>query len=115
MNIVRRSLIAASMIAVSTLSTTALHASAFKFSHPTAAFGSKSTKDVQLSLRNTTGSAIELRAGDSVMKIEAGKTLSVNLPAGTRITVNAATSNHAAGDLLIQVSDALKGATIAIS
>jgi hypothetical protein len=114
MNSIRRSLVAASMVAVCTLSP-ALYASTASVLHPVHAFFGKSSKTVQLSLRNTTSTDLELRAGDTVMKLEAGKTMRVTLAAGTRVTTNTATAAHPAGDLLFEVSPSLSGATIAIS
>jgi hypothetical protein len=114
MNLLRRMLIATSMVAVCTLCSPALYASPASVLHPVPAFFGKA-KNVQLSLRNATSSDIELRAGDTVMKLEAGKTMRVNLPAGTRVTTNTATAAHPVGDLLFEVSPSLSGATIAIS
>jgi hypothetical protein len=114
MHLIRRTLLATSMVAVCTLSSPALHAAPAGVLHPAHAFFGKA-KNVQLSLRNATSSAIELRAGDTVMKLEAGKTVRVSLPAGTRVTTNTATAAHPAGDLLFEVSSSLSGATIAIS
>jgi hypothetical protein len=113
MNLTRRTLIATSMVAVCTLCSPALHASPAGVLHPVHAFFGKA-KNVQLSLRNATSSDLELRVGDTVMKLEAGKTRSVNLPAGTRVTTNTATAAHPAGDLLFEVSPFLSGATIAL-
>jgi hypothetical protein len=114
MNSILRTLIATSMAAVCTLSSPALHASPASDLHPVHTFFGKA-KNVQLSLRNATSSDIELRAGDTVMKLAAGKTMSVNLPAGTRVTTNKATAAHPVGDLLFEVSPSLSGATVAIS
>ncbi|WP_213804353.1 hypothetical protein [Granulicella sp. dw_53] len=114
MNMIRRSLAVASIVAVCTLSSSVAHASTVNVFHPVNAFFGKD-KTVKLSLRNDSGTTLELRAGDSVMQLEAGKTLNVSLPAGTRISTNTATKTHAAGDLLVEVTPTLSGATIAIS
>lgn len=58
---------------------------------------------------------MELRAGETVITVAAGKTITVNLPLGTRITTNAATSKHPAGTLILEVYSALDGATIDLS
>jgi hypothetical protein len=110
MNLIRRSLIAASMVAVCTLSAPALHASIF---HPVHAALAK-VSIVKLSLRNDSAADIQLRAGDDTMTLAPGKTLAIKLPAGTRITAAADTSAHRAGDLVVEVASALNGATVAI-
>ncbi len=114
MNMIRRSLAVASIVAVSTLSVSVAHASTVNVVHPVNAFFGKA-KTVKLNLRNDPGTNLELRAGDSVMHLEAGKTLTLDLPAGTRILTNTATKTHAAGDLLVEVTNTLSGATVAIS
>ncbi len=110
MNVIRRSLIAVSMVAVSVLSAPALHASIF---HPIHAMFAKA-QTVQLSLRNDSTADIQLRAGDDAMTLVAGKTMTVKLPTGTRIVTAADTASRKAGDLVVEVSPALNGATIAI-
>ena len=110
MNLIRRSLVAVSMVAISALSVPALHASIF---HPVRAMFAKS-QIVQFSLRNDSSTDIQLRAGDGSMTVAAGKTLSVKLAAGTRIITGSDTAAHKAGDLVVEVSPALSGATISI-
>jgi hypothetical protein len=113
MNMIRRSVLAASMVAVCALSVPTLHASSVNVAPPVHAFfGSKTVK---LSVKNDSGVTIEIRAGESVMTLEAGKAMAVNLPVGTRVTTTTATKAHAAGDLLFEVSSSLSGATVRIS
>jgi hypothetical protein len=57
---------------------------------------------------------MELKVGDQVMAIEAGKTVSLNVAVGTRILVNAATPKHQAGELLAEASTALDHTTLTI-
>ena len=114
MNMISRSVLAASMVAVFTSVAPTLHASPVNTMSPVhALFGNPKT--VKLTLRNDTGAPLEIRAGETVMTIAAGKTMAVSLPAGTRITTNTATKGHVAGDLLVQVSSSLSGATVGIS
>ncbi|MCU1322319.1 MAG: hypothetical protein JWM43_1968 [Acidobacteriaceae bacterium] len=110
MNLIRRSLISVSMVAVSVLSAPAIHAATFNPIHAMFAKG----KTIQISLRNDTASDIQLRAGDDAMTLVAGKTLSVKLVPGTRIVTSSDTATHKAGDLVVEVSASLNGATIAI-
>ncbi|HZY62136.1 MAG TPA: hypothetical protein VFE38_06370 [Edaphobacter sp.] len=70
------------------------------------------TKTVKLSLRNTTQAPISLHAGEQNITVEAGKTVPVDLPAGTRITTAEATGKHPAGTLIIEVYTGLNGATV---
>ncbi len=110
MNLIRRSLIALSMVTVCTLSAPALHASIF---HPVHAAIAKAAT-VKLSLRNDSSADIQLRAGDDTMTLVAGKTLAVKLPVGTRITAASDTAAHKVGDLVVEVASSLNGTTIAI-
>jgi hypothetical protein len=102
------------MVAVFTLVAPTLHASSLNILPSAHAFFGN-PKTVKLTLRNDTGAPLEIRAGEAVMTIAAGKTMTVSLPAGTRITTNTATKSHVAGDLLVEVSSSLSGATVAIS
>lgn len=77
-----------------------------------AAFGK--SKTVKFDIRNGSGSSVELRAGDKVQTIEAGKTVSFNLPVGTRITANKATGNYAEGSVIAEVQSPLSGNTVVL-
>jgi hypothetical protein len=114
MNMIRRSVLAASMVAVCALSVPTLHASSVNVATPVHALFANA-KGVKLSVKNDSGVTIEIRAGESVMTLEAGKAMAVNLPVGTRVTTTTATKAHAAGDLLFEVSSSLSGATVRIS
>jgi hypothetical protein len=72
------------------------------------------SKIVKLTLRNDSGSAMELKVGDKVMTLDAGKTVALKLPLGTRIMANAATAKHQAGELLAEVSTNLDDTTVVI-
>jgi hypothetical protein len=72
------------------------------------------TRMVAFTLRNDSSAPLKVKAGDSVMTIDPGKTLNVKLPAGTSVTAEDATTSHAAGSLIAQVTSDLAGATIAI-
>jgi hypothetical protein len=77
---------------------------------------SKTTKTgtVKLSLRNDSGSAMEVKVGDKVMTLDPGKPVSLKLEVGTRIVANTATPNHEAGSLIEEVIKDHDGATIVI-
>ena len=72
------------------------------------------TQTVKVSLRNDSNSQMQLKVGDQVMSIDAGKTVAVKVPVGTRIVMNAATSTHQAGELIAEATTALDNATLAI-
>ena len=69
---------------------------------------------VKLSLRNDSGSAMEVKVGDQVMTLDPGKPVSLKLPVGTRIIAVTATQKCAAGSLLEEVVKEHSGATIVI-
>jgi hypothetical protein len=71
-------------------------------------------KTVKFSLRNDAGSLLELKVGDQVLALGAGKTVALKLPVGTRILVNASTPRHQAGELLAEASVNLDATTVAI-
>ena len=52
------------------------------------------TKTVKLSLRNDSGAPVKLKAGETSMTLDAGKTMPVKLPEGTSITIEEATAEH---------------------
>jgi hypothetical protein len=113
MNLIRRSLIAASMVAVGICSSPSVHASILKPTHTM--FSSSKVKTISLTLRNDTGASIELRAGDTVMKLESGGKMSVKLPVGTRILAGTETHKLKPGELVVEVSSELNGGTVIIN
>ena len=72
------------------------------------------SQTVKIALRNDTRSQMELKVGDQVVSLDAGKTVSIKAQVGARIVVNAATPTHEAGELIAQVSTAMDNATVAI-
>ena len=112
----RRSLYIAALVATSLLSSQAIHAAVIHVPTTThAMYGSSNSKPVQFSLRNDCSSTVELKAGDQTITVEAGKTVKVKVPAGTKIITTNATGHSEAGSLVVEVSSALSGATVAIS
>jgi hypothetical protein len=115
MNLIRRSLIAASMVAVGICSSPSVHASILKPTHTMFSSSNSKVKTISLTLRNDTGAPIELRAGDSVMKLESGGKMSVKLPVGTRILAGTETHKLKPGELVVEVSSELNGGTVIIN
>ena len=104
----RNAFVAAAILATSLAAAPMVQASAIN-SPVHGMFGK--TKTVKLVLMNDSGSPMEIKAGDEVIKLDAGKPVTVNLPEGTRVVSNNASE---LGKLIAQVSSSLNGATIHI-
>ena len=101
--------------AVSLLAVPAVYAAPARISSPVQAmFGKTKSATVKLSLRNDSGSAMEVKVGDKVMTLDPGKPVTLNLEVGTRIVSNSATPNHPAGSLIEEVISDHNNATIII-
>jgi hypothetical protein len=111
----RRNLFAIAAIAASLTLSPAVYAATSIHTPVNAMFGkSASSKTVKLTLINDSNAPMEVKAGDDIVKLEAGKPVTVSLPIGTRVTATTASSTHEAGALLAQVSDSLNGAILHI-
>ena len=77
-------------------------------------FGKTKTTTVKLSLRNDSGTPMEVKVGDQVMTLTPGKPVTLNLEVGTRIVANSATPNHEVGSLIEEVIKDHNNATIVI-
>jgi len=108
----RNLLAATTVVAISLLASPAVYAATSVHSPVHAFFGK--TKTVKLTFLNDTSSPMELKAGDDIIKLEAGKPVTVNLTPGTRVVSNTATSTHEAGSLIAEINTQLNGATIHI-
>jgi hypothetical protein len=106
-----RNVFAAAVVATSLLAAPVVHATGIN-SPVRAMFGK--TKTIKLVLMNDTGAPIEVKAGEEIIKLEAGKPVTLSLPEGTRVVSNTATEKSQAGTLIAQVSTSLSGATIHI-
>ena len=103
------------VVASSLLAVPAVYAAPASVSSPVHAMFAKSkTSTVKLSLRNDSGSPMEVKVGDKVMTLEPGKPVSLSLEVGTRIVANSATPNHEVGSLIEEVVKDHAGATIII-
>jgi phosphosulfolactate phosphohydrolase-like enzyme len=108
-----RNLVAVTVVAAtSLLASPAVYAATSVHSPVHAMFGK--SKTIKLTFLNDTGSPMEVKAGEEVIKLEAGKPTIVNLTPGTRIVSTTATSKHEAGSLIAEVTNSLNGATIHI-
>jgi len=108
-----RSAVAVSVALLGLSASTAAYAAPTFLTVPVHAMFAKS-KLVKFSVRNDTNAALELKVGEDIMTIDAGKTVALKLAVGTRILSNATTPTHEAGSLLTEVSPQLDDATIGI-
>jgi hypothetical protein len=108
-----RQILATSVAVLALASTPALHASITSVALPVHATYTKG-KLIKISFRNDSGSVLELKAGDNVMKVASGATLSLKLPEGTKVLTNNATQKLTAGELITEVATYLDGATLSI-
>lgn len=104
-------LLATTIVVSSLFASPAIYASSASIHSPLHAMFAKE-KMIKLSLRNDSNSSVDLKVGENVMTVAAGKTLSLNLPVGTRILANTSTPTHAAGSLIAEVTKQLNGATL---
>jgi hypothetical protein len=103
------------VVATSLLAVPAVYAAPASISSPVhAMFAKTKSATVKLSLRNDSGSAMEVKVGDKVMTLDPGKPITLNLEVGTRIVANSTTPNHPAGSLIEEVISDHNGATIII-
>jgi hypothetical protein len=110
----RHSLFIAALVATSFLSSQAINAAVIHVPNPTHAMFANS-KPVQFSVRNDCNSTLELKAGDQIITVEAGKTVKVKILAGTKLITTKPTTHSEAGAVVVEVTDSLSGATVAIS
>lgn len=108
----RNLFVATAVVATSLFTSPAVYAATSVHSPVRAMFGK--TKNVKLTFLNDTGSPMELKAGEEVIKLEAGKPTTVSVPEGTKVVSNTATATHQVGSLITEVNTALNGATIHI-
>jgi len=103
-------------VAVAGLATTSnIYAATRAADTPTLTYvGFAKTKTIKFSIRNDSNTAMELKVGEEIMTLDAGKTVILKLPLGTRVVTNAATPTHQVGSLVAQASSEMNGTTVAI-
>lgn len=69
---------------------------------------------VTLTLENDCQEPMTLKAGTQEWTLQPGKDARVKLDAGEKVVVETASSSHAAGDVVVQATNDLDGATIRI-
>lgn len=110
----RRNLIAVAVVATSLAATPAVFASPVVAlsPHVYAMFGRGKTekvKEVRLTLNNSSNSDRKILAGEKPLTIAAGTAVTLELPAGTRIT-----TDDQAKSLIIEVASRYNGTTITL-
>lgn len=86
--------------------TTAIHAPVHAF------FGNGHT--VKVTLHNEGQEPLTLKAGTQEWTLQPGKDANVKLNEGDKVIAETASPSHAAGDVILQASNELNGATIRI-
>jgi hypothetical protein len=71
-------------------------------------------KMVSFSLHNGSAEVIKVKAGETEMTLEPGKTMAVKLPTGMQLIAEETSTHYAAGSVLAVVSDTLSDATITL-
>lgn len=107
----RRTMYAISLAVASVFASEAVYAAPMSIHAPVQAMFGK-TKLVTFHLRNDSTAPMKLKAGDSAMTIEAGKSVEVKLPVGARVVADEDSPTHKTGQLIAEVSSSLDGATI---
>jgi hypothetical protein len=79
---------------------------------PASSSQSDHVKKVQMTLRNDSAAPMQFKVGDDVVNLDAGKSIALKLPVGTRICANQATATHQAGELIVEASLDLDHATL---
>jgi hypothetical protein len=109
----RRNLLAVVVISSSLLASQAVFAAPASIHAPVNAMFAK-TKTVKLTLINDSGAPMEVKCGDDIVKLDAGKPVTIKLITGTRVLANTTTPLHQTGSLIAEVSDSLNGAILHI-
>jgi phosphosulfolactate phosphohydrolase-like enzyme len=108
----RKYVAATVVVASSLLASPAVYAATSVNSPVMAMFGK--SKMIKVTFMNDSGSPMEVKAGEDVIKLEAGKPVTVSLTPGTRIVSTTDTTTQKAGSLIAEANNSLNGATIHI-
>ncbi|HMH13869.1 MAG TPA: hypothetical protein VK578_12245 [Edaphobacter sp.] len=103
--------LSATVVAISLLAPSAAFAAPASIHVPVNAMFAK-TKTIHFKLLNDSSSTMELKVGDDVVKLDAGKSLSVNLPVGARVLCSSTTPLHQSGSVIAEVTNSLDGAIV---
>lgn len=104
--------LAVTVVAISLLTPSGVFAAPAGNTPVNAMFAKTKTKTIHFKLFNDSSSAMEFKVGDNVVKLDAGKSLAVNLPVGARVLCSSATPLHESGSVIAEVTDSLNGAIV---
>ena len=103
--------LAVTVAAISLLAPSAVFAAPSSISVPVNAMFAK-TKTIHFKVLNDSTSAMDLQVGDNIVKLDAGKSVDVNLPVGARVLCSSATPLHQQGSVIAEVTNSLNGAIV---
>ena len=109
----RRSGVGVMVMAASLVSAQAMYAAPAAVHAPVNAIFAK-VKFVKFTLRNDSAAPLKLKAGDTEVTLQPGKTVDVKLTEGQQIVAVETSPNYAAGAVITTVSDQLNGTTLAL-
>jgi hypothetical protein len=108
----RTVLLTLSLAVVSLAAAHPLHASPRSLAAASSSVQADTGKKVQMTLRNDSAEPREFKVGEDVVPLDAGKSVVLKVPAGTRIVANKSYGSHQAGDLIMQVTKEFNGSTL---
>jgi hypothetical protein len=73
-----------------------------------------SPRGIKVKLYNDSGAPLDIKAGDVSMTIPVGKTITLTLPAGTKVVTASATAKMEAGALIAEIAPYLEGSTLRV-
>jgi hypothetical protein len=110
----RRSVVTAMVLGASMLTGEAMYATPVAVHAPVyAMFGN--VKTVKFSLHNNSKEVVKVKAGETELTLQPGKTVDVKLPVGTKIVAQEQTQNYHAGDVLAVASQDLSDSTVTLN
>ena len=110
----RTTVLTAMVLGASMLTSEAMFAAPMAVHVPVnAMFGN--VKTVKFSLHNNTKEDVKVKAGETEMTVQAGKTLDLKLPIGTKVVAQTESANYKVGEVVATAVDTLDGSTITLN
>ena len=111
-----RNVLTAVLGVASLVATPAIFASPLQLTAPVHAMFSHEAheKTISFNVRNSSTEAVELKAGDEIQTVAPGKTISLKLPEGTRVTANKTSGTYTEGAVIAEAQSPLSGNTIVL-
>ena len=109
-----RTVVTAMVLGASILTGEAMYATPVAVYAPVnAMFGN--VKTVKFSLHNNSKEVVKVKAGDTEMTLQPGKTVDVKLPLGTKVVAETESKNHHVGDVVATATQDLTYATVVLN